>query len=172
MVTSTLNSECTSLYKIDVKDTLYKGQLFELYLFYLFIPNLQVLFLHWKHACDTCSAWSPATASTAVIACPSVSTADADVHKRALSVWLSLSRYLSQTCSFCLSASLSSQRKPWPRFQTRLVAIAKIFSEFYGLWFMPKSYLLCACVLSFHSSTLSWVGSPLSAARPKPQMLL
>lgn len=92
------------------------------------------------------TVWSPATAFMAFIACHSALT---DIHKRVLPVCVCLSLFhsfspsVSQTCSFCFSASLSLQRKPWPRFQTRLVAMAKIFSEYYGL---SLNYTCCARV--------------------------
>lgn len=61
---------------------------------------------------------------------------------------------LSQTCSFCVSASPALQRKPWPRFQARLVAMAKLSSEYYGLslsptWNWDSNYTcvyVCECV--------------------------
>lgn len=61
---------------------------------------------------------------------------------------------LSQTCSFCFSASSAQQRRPWPCFQARLVAMAKLSSEYYGL--SPLSSLnwnyscsVCVCVYAW-----------------------
>lgn len=136
------------------------------------VKNLQVLFQLQKCPCHMCAhackhthmltVWSPATAFIALIACHSVLTAESDINKHALSfglclcffslsIFLSLSPPLSQTCSFCFSASLSLQRKPWPRFQTRLVAMAKTFSEYYGLSLNYTCCVrsACACVFSF-----------------------
>lgn len=165
------------------------------------VQNLQFFFLLQKCACNTCAhackhthmltVWSLATAFIAFIACHSVLTADwhTQTHSFSLCVYMCVSvclslppPLLSQTCSFCFSASLSLQRKPWPRFQTRLVAMAKIFSEYYGLSLNYTCCVrsTCACMCfplrrAFHSSKLSWEWSSLSAIREsklKPQMLL
>lgn len=80
-----------------------------------------------------------------------------------LSVFLSLS--VSQTWSFCFSASLSLQRKPWPLFQIRLVAMEKIFFEYYSLFQNDTCWLFVLLRRAFYSSKLPWEWRFLSAVR-------
>lgn len=79
------------------------------------------------------------------------------------SLSFSLSLSVSQTWSFCFSASLSLQRKPWPLFQTRLVAMENIFFEYYSLSLNDTCCVFVLLRRAFHSFKLQWEWRFLSA---------